>query len=258
MPFELNRNAQFHIITSAGILTGTFADSAGVTAAMLANCIPGITDFGYDHELGVERKGEGQFGVNKPIDLTDSYKGIKGTFTAEGSEGEKAVLAALAGVARSSFVNAVYNKMRKAYLVANITDDDGSPLNAHFCDTVKIEMASKAIGGDQAHKYPFQGIWGQDFPGHKLRYFVMNGNATPVTALTFPTGETPVAWLDENKASRYALLVLRFAGATSTDKRLLYATAAAAGYYSETSTAVTLATGDGLAATDKALVVYPV
>jgi len=77
-----------------------------------------------------------------------------------------------------------------------------------------------------------------------------------VTALSYPSGETAAAWLDENAASRYALLVLKYKDSDKTVKRMELATVAAAGYYSETGSAVTLAAADGLAASDKAVVVY--
>lgn len=255
MPFEQNRNAQLTIISSAGILTGTFATAADVTAAMAANAIPGITDFGYDHELGVERKGKGQFGVNKPVGIIDEYGGIKGNFDVEGTDGEKAVLAAINRIARASYVNGNYNKLYELFILANVTTDDGASLAAHFCDTCKIDGVPKKVSAD-AKRFSFQGIIGRDFSGKKLRYHVVNGNATPVTALNYPTGETPVSWVDETGKTRYALLVLRFNGVDSINKRLELATTAAAGYYSETGTAVTLASADGLATNDKALVVY--
>lgn len=256
MPFELKRNAQLHIISSPAIVTGTFATSADVTAAMLANAIPGVTDFGYDHQLGVEVRGKGQFGANKPVGITEEYGGIKGSFDAEGTDGEKAVLAAVSRIARASFVNANYNKLNEVFILANVTADDGAALAAHFIDTLKIDSVPKKVGPD-AKRFSFQGIIGRDFAGKKLRYHVVSGNdVTPVTAVNFPTGETAASWTDENGTIRYALLVLRFEGTDSTVKRLERAAAAAAGYYSETGSAVTLVAADGLQASDKLLVAY--
>lgn len=253
--FEQKRNAQLHIISSPAIITGTFTDSAGVTAAMLANAIPGVTDFGYDHELGVERRGKGQFGANKPVGITDEYGGIKGNFDVEGTDGEKAALAALNRIARASYVNANYNKLNEVFILANVTADDGAALAAHFCDTCKVDSVPKKVG-PEAKRFSFQGIIARDFAGKKIRYHVVNGNATPVTALSYPTGETAAAWTDENGVSRYALLVLKYKDTDKTVKRLELAAAAAAGYYSETGSAVTIHADDGLAASDKAVVVY--
>lgn len=253
--FEQKRNAQLHIISSPAIITGTFTDSAGVTAAMLANAIPGATDFGYDHELGVERRGKGQFGANKPVGITDEYGGIKGNFDVEGTDGEKAALAALNRIARASYVNANYNKLNEVFILANVTADDSAALAAHFCDTCKVDSVPKKVG-PEAKRFSFQGIIARDFAGKKIRYHVVNGNATPVTALSYPTGETAASWEDENKITRYALLVLKYKDTDKTVKRLEMATTAAAGYYSETASAVTIHADDGLAASDKAVVVY--
>ncbi len=255
MPFEMKRNGQLHLFTTPAIITGTFADSTSVTAAMLANAIPGVTDFGYDHELGVERKGKGQFGANKPVGIVDEYGGIKGNFDIEGTDGEAAVLAAISRIARASFVNANYNKLYECYIMANVTADDGAALRAHFCETCKVDNIPKKVGPD-AKRFSFQGIIARDFVGKKIRYHVIPGNATPVTALTYPTGETAAAWTDENSATRYALLVLRYKDSDKTVRKLELASAAATGYYAETGSAVTIAAGDGLAASDKALVVY--
>ena len=255
MPFEMKKNAQFQLISSPATITGTFTNTAGVTAAMLANAIPGVTDFGYDHELGVERKGKGQFGANKPVGIIDEYGGIKGNFDVEGTDGEKAVLAAVNRIARASFVNSNYNKLYESFIIANVTADDGAALVAHYCETIRIDGAPKKVGAD-AKRFSFQGIIGRDFAGKKLRYHVVPGNATPVTALNYPTSETAATWNDELAQARYAVLVLRYNAADNTVKKLELASVAATGYYSETGSAVTLATADGLAASDKALVVY--
>ena len=255
MGYEKKRNAQLHIISSPAIITGTFTNSAGVTAAMLDNAIPGVTDFGYDHELGVERRGKGQFGANKPVGLTDEYGGIKGNFDVEASDGERAVLAAISRIARASFVNANYNKLYECYILAIVTEDDGAALAAHFCEICKVDSVPKKVGPD-AKRFSFQGIIGRDFASKKIRYQVVNGNVTPVTALNYPTGETATSWTDENGVTRYALLVLKYKDSDKTVKRLEIATTAAAGYYSETGSAVTIASADGLSTNDKALVVY--
>ena len=255
MPFEMKRNAQFHVISSPNTITGTFTNTAGVTAAMLANAIPGVTDFGYDHELGVERKGKGQFGANRPVGIIDEYGGIKGNFDVEGIDGERAVLATMSRIARASFINANYNKLFECFLLANVTADDGAAMTAHYCETCRIDGVPKKVGPD-AKRFSFQGIIARDFAGKKIRYHVVSGNATPVTALNYPTSETAASWNDELAQARYAVLVLRYNDTDKTVKKLELATAAAAGYYSETGSAVTLAAADGLAASDKALVVY--
>ncbi|MFZ3171968.1 MAG: hypothetical protein WA118_08315 [Carboxydocellales bacterium] len=253
--FEQNRNAHLWLISAANILAGTYTATADVTTAMKTHEIPGITAFGYDHELGVERKGKGQFGKNKPIGLIDEYGGIKGNFDAEGVDGENAVLAVVNKIARASFVNGHYNKLKEFFLLANIYDDDGVILKSHFCDTCKIDSAPKSIGAD-AKRFSFQGITGNDFMGKKLRFHVVDGNATPVTACTFPTTEVPYAWVDEDGATRYALLVLKYKDTDKSHKRFELAAVAAAGYYSETVSAVTLHADNGLAANDKLVVVY--
>jgi len=253
--FEMKRNAQFHVFSSPATLTGTFTNTAGVTAAMLANAIPGVSDFGYDHELSVERKGKGQFGANKPVGIIDEYGGIKGNFDVEGTDGERAVLAAINRINRASFVNGNYNKLFESFIIANVTADDGASLVAHYCEQIRIDAVPKKVGPD-AKRFSFQGIIGRDFAGKKARFHVVSGNATPVTALNYPTGETAATWNDEFAQARYALLVLRYNDADKTVKKLELAAAAASGYYSETGSAVTLAAGDGLGASDKALVVY--
>jgi len=255
MPFEMKRNAQFHLISSPNIITGTFADTAGVTAAMLANAIPGVSDFGYDHELGVERKGKGQFGANRPVGIVDEYGGIKGNFDVEGKDGENAVLAVMGRIARASYVNANYNKLFESFIIANVTADDGAAMTAHFCETCRIDGVPKKVGAD-AKRFSFQGIIAHDFAGKKIRYHVVDGNATPVTALNYPTGETAAAWVDDLGVTRYTLLVLKYKALDSTVKKLELASVAAAGYYSETGSAITIAAADGLAASDKAVVVY--
>lgn len=255
MGFELKRNSQLLVISSPATFIGSFTNTADVTAAMLANAIPGVSDFGYDHELGVEVRGKGQFGANKPVGLTDEYGGIKGNFDVEGTSGERAVLAAISRYARASFVNANYNKLFESFIIANVTTDDGAAVTAHFCDTCKVDSVPKKVGPD-AKRFSFQGIIARDFSEKKIRVHVVNGAATPVTALSYPTGETAASWKDEFEATRYALLVLKYKDVDKTVKRLEPAASAAAGYYSETGSAITLHTGDGLTTNDKALIVY--
>ncbi|ATW24168.1 hypothetical protein [Candidatus Formimonas warabiya] len=255
MSFEKKRNANLLVLSTPAVFAGTFTDSAGVTAAMANNAIPGATDFGYDHDLGVTLQGKGQFGLNKPVGLTDEYGGIKGNFDIQGTDGEAAVLAAVSRIARSAFVNANYNKLYECFLIANILEDDGAALRAHFCETCRIDAVPKKVGPD-AKRFSFQGVIGRDFVNKKIRVAVINGAASPVTAVNYPTGETAAAWIDDNGTSRYALLVLKYKDSDKTVKRLELASAAAAGYYSETGSAITLHTADGLATNDKALIVY--
>ncbi len=254
MTFEQNRNAEMLIISSAGIMAGTFTNTAAVDAAIKANAIPGITAFGYDHQLDVQVRGKGQFGRNKPVGITDEYGGIKGNFDVEGTDGEKAVLAAINRIALASYVNANYNNLYEFYVLANVTTDDGAALVAHFCEQCKVDGVPKKISAE-AKRFSFQGIFGRDFGGKKIRFHVVDGAATPVTALSYPTSETPYGWTDENGDTRYALLILRYDSA-GTNLKLELADTAAAGYYSETDSAVTLHADNGLAEGDKALVVY--
>lgn len=253
--FEQGRNSQLLIISAISALAaGTYTDSAGVTAALKANAIPGITDFGYDHEMGVERRGAGQFGQNKPVGITDEYAGLKGSFDCEGSVGETAVLAAINKKVRATFVNGNYNKLFPFFILANVTDDDGNALRAHFLDTCKVDAVPKKIGPD-AKRFSFQGIIGNDFAGKKLRFHIKDGAATPVTNIPLPTGETAAAWTDEDGTSRYAVLVLRLSS-SGTQKRLYVASAAASGYYADASGVLTLHADDGLAVGDKLLAAY--
>lgn len=253
--FEQNRNAHLIILTAAEIITGSFATSADITAALKANRIPGVTDFGYDHELDVQRRGKGQFGLNKPVGLTDEYGGIKGSFDVEGFEGEKAALAAMNGKARADFFQGNYNKLRDLFFLAWTTANDGAPLNTHFCDTCMIDGVPKKISGD-AKRFSFQGVYGRDFLEKSPRIHVFDGAATPVTACNFASGEVPVQWEDEDGTDRFALLVLKYDDATGFNKRILPGASATAGYYTETATGITLAAADGLAEGNKLLVVY--
>lgn len=255
MPFEMSKNAELHILSSAGIISGAFTAAADVTAAMKLNAVPGVTDFGYDHEMDVQRRGAGQFGRNRPVGITDQYNGIKGALDVTGTEGENAVLAAINRIARASFVNANHNRLFEVFILANVLTDDGQPLRAHFLEQCKVDGVPKKIGPD-AKRFSFQGLFARDFAGKRLRYFVESGDATPVTSVSFPTDETPFGWTDEDEVVRYALLALRYDGVKKATRKLELASAAAAGYYAETDTALTLHTSDGLAATDKLLVVY--
>lgn len=255
MSFEQNRNAELHIISSAGILSGTFATAADVLAAMKANAIPGITEFGYDHEMEVQRRGAGQFGKNKPVGLTDRYNGVRGNFDVEGTDGENAVLAAINRIARASYVGGTYNKLHELFIIANVTEDDGAALKAHFVGPSKVDAVPKKVTPD-AKRFSFQSVIGYDFSGKKIHYHVVDGAATPVVAIPYPTNETAVAFEHDEGGQRHALLVMRYNAADKTNRILQLATAAAGGFYTETADAVTLHATDGLAVGDKLLVAY--
>lgn len=253
--FEQNRNAELHIISSPNIIPGVFTAAADVKTSMKENQIPGITDFGYDHQLGVEIRGKGQFGKNRPVGITDEYGGIKGSFDAEGVEGETAILAAINKMNRATFITSNYNKLQEFFIIANVTTDDGAPLASHFCMNCKVDGVPKKISGD-AKRFSFQGIYARDFRGHLLHYHVVDGNATPVTAANYPTTEVPIAWADYDGTQRYAVAVLLYDDATKGVTEMSLATAAAKGFYSETDSAVTLHADNGLKANDKLVVVY--
>lgn len=253
--FEQARNSELFILQNAGIVPGTFTATADVVTAMIANRIPGVTDFGYDHENDVQRRGKGQFGQNKPVGITDAYNGIKGSLDTEGADGETAVLAAINGQAKDGFVLGHYNKLKPFFVIANVKDDNGNPLAGHICYECKADGVPKKISGD-AKRVSFQGVEAMDFRGKTVRFAVIQGNATPVVSLAYPTGATPYGWKDEDSVTRYALLVLRFDGTAQASRRLAYGSAAAAGVFAETSSAITLNAADGLAVADKALIVW--
>jgi len=257
MGFEQNKNAQLVLVTSPAILLGTFDTSANAAAAMKTNAIPGITAFSWDPQHEVNVRGSGQFGKNKPVGMTTIYKGIKGNMDAEGSDGNKFIQAALNRIAKASFVSGLDNKLFEFYGICNVTEDDGAALSAHFIGPCRVDSSPKNIGGD-AKRYSFQGLWGIEFAGKKIKIDVTDGAGVPVTNCTLPTGDTAVAWKDEEGTDRYALLAMRFNTADSTVKILERAATAAAGYYSETSSAITLHTADQLATGDKLITVYVV
>lgn len=254
--FEQSKNSELHILSTPSIITGTFDTGVHTLTAMLNNMIPGITDFGYDHDLKVERKGAGQWKKNKPVGIIDSYAGIKGSFDVEGHDGEKAVLAAINKIALASYKNAAYNRLFPVFLMANVETDDGTPMKCHFCWNCKIDAIPKKVSPD-AKRFSFQGIYATDFEDLRGKYFTKDGAATPVTSIPVPTGDTAISWTDEDEATRYtlAMLVYRTAtGAITVYKEV--ASAPAAGEYSATGSTITMNASDGLATGDKALIAY--
>ncbi len=257
MSFEQNKNAQLVLVSTPAIVTGTFDTSANATLAMKANAVPGANVFSWDPQIEVTVRGAGQFGSNKPVGMTTIYKGVKGNFDVEGTDGEKRVLAILNRTAYTSFLNSLDNKLFEFFAICNITEDDGAALRAHFLDTCRIDGTPKGVGGD-AKRFSFQGIIGYEFVGKKLKINITNGDAVPVTNCPLPTGDTAVQWTDEEATARYALLVAKYKNSDMTVTRLKKAAAAAAGYYAETSGAITLHADDGLGTSDKLITVYMV
>jgi hypothetical protein len=256
MGYEQARNGEFHIISSPAIVSGTFDTGANTLLAMFANQIPGITDFGYDHENDVQRRGKGQWGKNKPTGITDEYGGIKGNFDVEAHEGEKAVLAAIHKKTVAAYVSGRYNRLQEFFILANIETDDGAPMKCHFCWNCKVDGVPKKVSGD-AKRFSFQGIIATDFEEKRGKYMTKDGNATPVTSIAIPTGDTAITWTDDQDQARFTLLVLVYRTATASVKEYVEVAATpAAGQYTATGSTITLNASDGLAANDKALVVY--
>lgn len=262
MPFEMKRNAQFHLISTPAIITGTFTDTAGVTAAMLANAIPGVTDFGYDHELGVERRGKGQFGVNKPVGLTDEYGGIKGSFDVEGTDGEQAVLAAINRVDREDYINANYNALKQFWLVAN-EYRDGIPKHGYFVGPCKLDALPRKIGPN-AKLFGFQSLDAQDFIEKQVYITTAHGGQhwdVGLTGAYDPVADSTVLFVGfpvqayEIHDGNYALLVLR--SNESEVRELTPGQENLRGLFIEDSSGILLSSADALTSeSDKLLVVF--
>lgn len=228
MPIEQPKVAELHLIF------GPYA---------YYDKVPGVTGFTYTDEAEVTRRGAGNFGNNGPLEITESYQGVAGSFTIEGSEGEDIVQAIISGVDPSTFTVDNPKKRFPFYIIGNAYEEDGTtPLRGHFINFAKIAGTPAQIGPD-ARTYNFQGKTSKRSKGRKMAYQVFNGNATPVTVLTL----TNAALQDDD--SNYALLVLRQTQGTKTVKILKKTTD-----YTETSSAITLISG--LTATEKAIVVY--
>ncbi len=216
--------------------------------------IPGVQAFGYDPQRKLERRGMNTFSGDGPVAITDNFEGVTGSFDVDGVEGETAVMAYASMQAVTGFVSYHPNHNYPLYLVAkNFADDGVTPLSCDFIDTAKIGTLKRGVITGAA-QFPFEALKYREVFGKEIIIQNFAGNATPVTALTLSA--TAKALEDKDGNDFYALAVLIQTEGTTTVRRLEKATVAAAGFYSETSSAVTLATGDGLTATQKALVVW--
>lgn len=216
--------------------------------------IPGVQAFGYDPQRKLERRGNNTFSGDGPVAITDSFEGVTGSFDAEGVDAEKAVLAYASRQALSTFISYHPVNNMPVYIVAKNFDDDGvTPLGCDFVDTAKIGSLKRGVITGNA-QFPFEALKYKEVFDKEIIIQEFPGNATPVTVLTLSA--TAAALKDKSGADYYALAVLKQTSGTTVVKRLLKAAVAAAGYYSETSSAVTLAAGDGLTAADKGLVIW--
>ncbi|HBX22672.1 MAG TPA: hypothetical protein DEF34_03390 [Desulfotomaculum sp.] len=238
MPVRQNKNSELHVIG------GPFAYGE----------IPGVQAFGYDPQRTLQRRGNNTFSGDGPVAITDNFEGVTGSFDVEGVDGEKAVMAYAARQALASFVSGHPTSNMPVFIVAkNFDDDKVTPLGCDFIDTAKIGTLRRGVITGAA-QFPFEALNYREVFDKEILIEEVAGAATPVTALTL--GETAAALKDKDGNDYYALAVLIQTQDSAVVKRLLKAETAVAGYFSETSTAITLHADDGLAATDKALVVY--
>ena len=215
--------------------------------------IPGVMVFGYDPQRKVERWGFVPADTG-PVLVNSSYEGVTGSFGVEGSDGEKAVLAYAARQSISSFVSYCSSVNLPIYLVAKTFDDDGvTPIGCDFIDTAKLGGMKRGVNSDVV-SFPFEAKDYVEVFGKEIVVKEFPGSATLVTSLPFTT--TAQALTDKNGSAYYALSVLRQTSGSTLVTRLRKAAAAAAGYYSETSSGITLAAAAGLAVADKALAIY--
>lgn len=216
--------------------------------------IPGVQAFGYDPQRKLERRGMNTFSGDGPVAITDQFEGVTGSFDVEGIDGETAVMAYASMQAIEDFVSYHPNANYPIYLVAkNFADDGSTPLSCDFIDTAKIGSLKRGVITGNA-QFPFEALKYREVFGKEIIIQEFAGNATPVTALTLSS--TAKALEDKGGNDYYALAVLIQSQNTTTVRRLAKATVAAVGFYSETASAITLATEDGLTATQKALVIW--
>ncbi len=230
----------------------------------VSNAIPGVTAFGYDHDIENERRGKGQFGASKPVGITDTYAGIKGSFDVEGVNGERAVLAAIARVDRSVFVNVNANALKTFWIVANEYKRDGLPVQGYFVGPCKLDTTPKGIG--KQIRFSFQAVEGQDFIGKEVCVTKAAGGQQGDVCLTGaynPVTDDVVLYipfLDGTGAydvgvQKYALLVLRSNG--SEVRELVAGPENAPGYYLEEDTGILLNSFDApTSESEKVLVIF--
>ena len=238
MPVRQNKNSKLFIIG------GPYAHGE----------IPGVQAFGYDPQRKLERRGTNTFSGDGPVAITDNFEGVTGSFDVEGAGAEKAVLAYATRQALASFVSYHPSNNMPVFLVAKSYDDDGvTPLGCDFIDTAKIGSLKRGVITGNA-QFPFEALNYKEVFNKEIIIQEFPGNATPVTVLTLSGAAQ--ALKDKSGADYYALAVLKQASGSTAVKRLLKNGTAATGYFSETSSAVTLHSTDGLTATDKALIIW--
>ena len=205
--------------------------------------VPGVTDFEYDDESETQRVGANSFGARGPIAITDFYQGVQGRFNVVGSDGEAIVLAIANGEDPAQF--SVDNPLRRYYffIAATAYDEDGiTPTWCHVIWEAKLNGPPLRIGPD-ARQYQFQAKRSKRIKGRRVRIQVYSGAATPVTSLPFAA--TP----QQDDEGNFALVLLRQTQGSKVVRLLRKGVD-----YTETSTAITLT--QGLAANERALVIY--
>ena len=216
--------------------------------------VPGVQAFGYSPQRTLQRRGINTFSGDGPVAITDNYEGVTGSFDVEGTDAEKAVMAYASRQALDAFVSYHPSNNMPLYIVAKNYDDDGvTPIGCDFVDTAKLGTMQRGVQTGNA-QFPFEALNYKEVFDKEIIIQEFPGNETPVTALTL--SGTAAALKDKAGATYYALLVLKQTASSTAVKRLARADTAAAGKYSETTSAITLHTSDGLTATDKALVVW--
>lgn len=124
MPIEQSKVAEFSLIF------GPFA---------MKEKVPGVTAFTYTDEAEVTRRGANNFGNQGPLEITDMYQGVSGSFTIEGSEGEDIVQAIISGTDPTTFVVDDPKVRFPFYIVSNAYEEDGiTPIRGHFINYAKL------------------------------------------------------------------------------------------------------------------------
>ncbi|MBC9783548.1 hypothetical protein H1S01_03350 [Heliobacterium chlorum] len=216
--------------------------------------IPDTQAFGFDPQRKVERRGNNTFGGRGPVAITDNYEGVTGSFEVEGTRGEKTALAYANRKQPSAFINDPPHTNMPIYLVSKDFDDDGvTPLGGSVIDTAKIGNKQRGVRTGNV-QFPFEALTYAEVFDKEIIIQEFDGEATAVTTLDLSDDAAPLD--DGNGGTFYAILVLIQAQNSKQVKRLTKGTAAAAGVYTETASAITLHSSDGLGPNTKAIVVY--
>ena len=238
MPVRQNKNSKLFLIG------GPYAHGE----------VPGVQAFGYDPQRRLERRGQNTFSGDGPIAITDNFDGVTGSFDVDGVNAEKVVMAITSMQPITDFVSYHPSATFPVFIVAKNFNDDGvTPLGCDFIDTAKLGNLQRGVRTGNI-QFPFEALTYKEIFNKEIVIQEFPGGATPVTALTLSSAAAPL----KNKAGAeyFALAVLKQASGQTTVKRLLKAVTAAPGFFSETSSAITLGTTDGLGTTDKALVIF--